>query len=262
MSTLQTLISIVLLIFVLSVIVQAVQELVKSALNTKASVMSNTMTRFMGEHLHLAQLTGALRVRGLGIHALETFDMKAFRELLNGIPFDSSQLRGIVASADSSEERVKDNIAAAFDGALAAFQAAYTRRNKLFAVIISFVLVLLLNANIINLYQQVSVDAVVQQTLVGQAGGLGTSGQAQTGQLDLHQAYSQAQKQIGQSLQDYPILVRTKKYREDFQHPFGAIAGLAVMGMLVSLGAPFWNDVLKSLMGVNNALNTKPKHTP
>jgi hypothetical protein len=29
------------------------------------------------------------------------------------------------------------------------------------------------------------------------------------------------------------------------------------MGILVSLGAPFWNDILKGMMGVNNALNSK-----
>ena len=33
------------------------------------------------------------------------------------------------------------------------------------------------------------------------------------------------------------------------------------MGTLVSLGAPFWNDVLKGMMGVNNALNAGGKKT-
>jgi hypothetical protein len=36
---------------------------------------------------------------------------------------------------------------------------------------------------------------------------------------------------------------------------------LLVMGLLVSLGAPFWNDVLKGVMGVNHALNTGRKKT-
>jgi hypothetical protein len=37
---------------------------------------------------------------------------------------------------------------------------------------------------------------------------------------------------------------------------------LFLMGLLVSLGAPFWNDVLKGMMGVNNALNTNGKKAP
>ena len=32
--------------------------------------------------------------------------------------------------------------------------------------------------------------------------------------------------------------------------------GLVFMITLVSLGAPFWNDVLKGLTGINNKLNT------
>jgi hypothetical protein len=35
------------------------------------------------------------------------------------------------------------------------------------------------------------------------------------------------------------------------------IIGLLVMGGLVPLGAPFWNDVLKGISGLNDALNSK-----
>jgi len=35
------------------------------------------------------------------------------------------------------------------------------------------------------------------------------------------------------------------------------IIGLLLMIGLVSLGAPFWNDVLKSASGANNELNSK-----
>jgi hypothetical protein len=31
---------------------------------------------------------------------------------------------------------------------------------------------------------------------------------------------------------------------------------------LVSLGAPFWNDVLKGISGLNNQLNSPGKGTP
>ncbi len=48
MGTFQSLVSLVLLIFVLSVIVQAIQEFVKSALNTKVGVMEDTVEKFMG----------------------------------------------------------------------------------------------------------------------------------------------------------------------------------------------------------------------
>jgi len=33
------------------------------------------------------------------------------------------------------------------------------------------------------------------------------------------------------------------------------------MGVLVSLGAPFWNDVLKGMMGINGALNANARES-
>ena len=42
---------------------------------------------------------------------------------------------------------------------------------------------------------------------------------------------------------------------------FETVAGLLLMWVMVSLGALFWNDVLKGMMGVNNALNTNGKKT-
>jgi|HubBroStandDraft_1064217.scaffolds.fasta_scaffold51449_3 hypothetical protein len=37
--------------------------------------------------------------------------------------------------------------------------------------------------------------------------------------------------------------------------------GLFIMGALVSLGAPFWSEVLKGATGVNNALNGNAKQS-
>ena len=54
MGTLQTLISLVVLIFVLSVIVQAVQDVLKSFLDTKASTLEGIINQFMGKHLNLS----------------------------------------------------------------------------------------------------------------------------------------------------------------------------------------------------------------
>jgi hypothetical protein len=40
---------------------------------------------------------------------------------------------------------------------------------------------------------------------------------------------------------------------------FPALLGLIVMGGLVSMGAPFWNDILKGFTGLNNTLNSNNK---
>jgi len=223
--------------------------------------MAQTIEKFMGNHLTLAQVENALSVRGLDLATLENFSKVDFRQLLDGIQLQPAQLMGIVTSAPATVARVKDNIAASYEAARAAFQKAYTNHNKLVAVLISFLVVVPLNANLLRLYDQISADQVMQQAIVGkaaaaQAGLLGpnTGGQAQ--QTDLGSVYSHSRDEIAKTLKDYPILIRTSQFKEDFKYPVSEIAGLLLMGLLVSLGAPFWNDVLKGMMGVNNALNS------
>jgi hypothetical protein len=90
---------------------------------------------------------------------------------------------------------------------------------------------------------------------------------------DLAAVYSRNRKTISKDLENYPILVRWHKLensncwvplwwgKNGDTGWFRIIFGLLLMGILVSLGAPFWNDVLKGMMGVNNALNTGGKKT-
>ena len=261
MSTFQTLIALVAVIFALSVIVQAAQEFLKKLLGTKADVMAKTIEKFMGDHLTLPQVTQALNVRGLDLTALETLKAQDFRQLLDGIPFGQEQLQGVVVSGENTVDKVKDNIAASYEAARAAFQKAYTTRNKWFAFGLSLAVVALLNANLIILYRNVSADPAAQQAIVSKIVAL-NSNQSATGennqgqQQDPEAAYISARTKIVQALQVEPILMRTGKYGEDFGAGWlQEIVGLFMMGIAVSLGAPFWNDVLKGMMGVNNALN-------
>lgn len=256
MNTLQTLLSLVLLIYVLSVIVQAVQEVMKAVLATKATVMEQTVIRFMGDRLSLPQVRDALAVRGLNIADLENFNKEDFRHLLDAIPFGEAQLRGLVAIAGASVDQLKDNIAGSYEAARGAFQRAYTKKNKLFVLGISFLVVILLNANLIVLYQKISADQAAQQAIVGQAASFIAQQGKNGSPADVGVAYSNSRNEIYKALQSNPVLLRTLDYPQDFSdHPYAEILGLLFMGILVSLGAPFWNDILKGLMGANNALN-------
>jgi hypothetical protein len=262
MSTFQTMVSLVLLIFVLSVIVQAVQEFLKSVLSTKANVMEQTIDKFMGNLLTLPQVTAALQTRGLNITALEAMDQIDFRHLLDTIPFSPADEAKLAAAFNNTAMKIdeaKDKIAASYEAARATFQNAYTRKNKIIAVVLSLIVVVLLNANIIILYNQVAADQAAQQTIVGHAPTL-SSGSTSADTANLGDAYSKGREQIMSALETNPILLRTKYFPSDFQKgPVMEILGLLVMGLLVSLGAPFWNDVLKGLMGVNNTLNGSKK---
>lgn len=266
MSMFQTLLALVVLIFVLSVIVQALQEVLKSMADAKASTMAETIRKFMGDHLPLAQVQAALQTRGLEITALEHFTKDDFRHLLDGIQLASPQVQGIVVAANATVEQAKDNIAAAYEGAMVAFQKSYTNKNKKCVIGLSFLIVLALNASLIPIYETLAVNQNLSQAISGTAATIISSQKPAQNPAgvssapSLQEVYQANRETITKDLQKYPILLRTLDYPEDFRKgAVNEIAGLLLMGMLVSLGAPFWNDVLKGMMGVNNVLNTSGK---
>ena len=269
MGELQTLLALVVLIYVLCVIVQAVQEVLKAWLNTKADTMRKTIDQFMGSLVDRPSVEQALKNRGLDITALEHFSENDFVKLVSDIPLTQQQqakISTIVNSANATVEQLNQQIAAAYDAALAKFQRSYTRYNKFLALLLSFAVVLGLNGSLIKIYENLSIDQKLSQAIAGTASSVSNASQsgqnecaAQTS--DLAKAYCNSRQTIKADVQNYPILVRTGRYAEDFKEPLPEIGGLLLMGLLVSLGAPFWNDVLKGVNGLNNALNTGGKKT-
>jgi hypothetical protein len=261
MSEFQTLLSLVLLIYILSVFVQAIQELIKKILGTKAAVMRQALERFMGKALSRSDVENALNLRGLNITALENLNKQDFRHLRDGIDFQPAQVQAIVKKAGATIDNLRDNIAGSYEGFRADFQQAYTRRNKIFVLILSFIVVIALNSNLIVLYKLISTDQAARQALVSRTSlppaVPSASGTASQSAADLLAAVENTRTAIAQDLQQYPILLRTGKLpSEHAEHPWVQVFGLVLMGLLVSLGAPFWNDILKGMTGVNNALNT------
>jgi hypothetical protein len=77
-------------------------------------------------------------IRWLDLTALKNLNKEDFRHLLDGIQLEDTQLKGVVASAQATVEQIKDNIAASYEAARASFQQAYTKKNELFMIILSW----------------------------------------------------------------------------------------------------------------------------
>jgi hypothetical protein len=273
MGELQTLLALVVLIYVLCVIVQAVQEIVKAVLDTKAKTMADTIKQFMGDHLDVEKVKQALAKRGLDISALEQFSKDDFRSLLDGIEFGGKELTNISditanTTATTNEQifQLKEHIVASYDGARVKFQQSYAKNNKTWVIVISIAVVFGLNASLIKIYDILSVDQKLSQAIAGTASTVANAGQsnqnagAAQGQ-DLAAVFAKNRQAIQDDLKNYPVLLRTLEYPKDIKDPLSEIGGLLLMGLLVSLGAPFWNDVLKGANGFNNALNSGGKKT-
>lgn len=273
MGTLQTLLALVVLIYVLCVIVQYVQEGVKALLNTKANTMRQVIQGFMGEKLlEPDQVQNALLSRGLdGLAALEHLNKEDFRKLIDVIPFTQEQLQ-LLDTARTSLDQFKDHAEAAYDAAMAKFQRLYAAKNRQWVIGISVAVVLILNANLVRIYEQLAADEIMSQAISGTAGKFTSSENPSVDSKvagtspanDLAKVYNDNRQAIEGNLREYPILVRWNKWANDYKSAATADAlytflGLPAMALLLSLGAPFWNDVLKGVTGVNNALNTRER---
>jgi len=264
--------AVIALIFALSVIVQAIQEFIKDFLQTKPKAIMQALDEFMGDMLNSADVKQALSIRGLDVTALESFSPSDFRDLLDAIPFDQQQqqeMQKLVHGGQALLDKIKDNIAGGYQGALARFQKIYQSKNKQIAAVLSMILVLILNANLIFLYENISADPATQQVIMSKVQTIvsananlnaGTSDDPSAQAKALEKSYQATREQIATVLNTDTMLVRTKRYPDDFSsHWLKTILGLLLMGGLVSLGAPFWNDVLKGATGVNNAFNGNGK---
>jgi hypothetical protein len=263
MNILQTLLALVVLIYVLCVIVQFLQEGVKALLGTKAKTMEKVIETFMGTSLLTPeQVKVALNNRGFEtLAALEQFNKEDFRSLLDTIPFTSDQIKQvpqILGAADASITQFKDHAEASYDAAIAKFQRLYSANNKKWVIGISFVVVLALNASAVKMYEILAIDPAVEQAIAATASSVGQSNQGGGAPQALDP--EKTRQAITRELHDYPILLRTMEYPTDVKNAANDF-GLILMGLLVSLGAPFWNDVLKGMTGVNNALNTGGQKT-
>jgi len=160
-----------------------------------------------------------------------------------------------------------------YDTIMRSFEERYTRSMKSFALAISFVVVVSLNANLFGIYRELSANESKRNLIV-------QSSEQVTSKLREQPAANS--QQINQTLDEW-----AKKSYEDieknvslytalgFEGPqwileipqrarkagasgvIETIIGWAVMTMLLSVGAPFWQDTLEALFGLKNLLRKK-----
>ncbi len=143
----------------------------------------------------------------------------------------------------------------------------YARSMKTVAIVISFVVVVTLNANLFAIYRQISGDQVMRDALVASADDV-------LKKLEEQKPPDQQIGDVKQALQEVKANVslytdfgfkgpqwisdawKTREGATLYQM-FEALLGWIVMTTLLSVGAPFWQDTLESLFGLKNMLRQK-----
>ena len=290
----------------LSLIVQAVQQIMKQILDLKSNYMrfqilamfgspqkDDKESRFFGMSRITTMMEGADPraeeiVRELET-AVKTFGYKDL-DLLERMPVDDLhkivQRLPMFSKAKDELKRVQLEIDTWFEFTKKAFQDLYERRMRLWTVLIGAVTVIVLNANVFEIYREFSTDKVLRDAAVAWAGRVVS---APTDSI-LHRlpavggdsskvkpmSDQQIKKEIEKQLGDIQAVIhangfqvlRWRQAQRDafltgwlsgdwFKNIGKSFLGWLGMTLLVSLGAPFWYDFLKTVVGFKDSLRNK-----
>ena len=166
-----------------------------------------------------------------------------------------------VSSAQNSLDRLRNNIAVGYDNAMDRLAGSYQRRLKGVSFLVGLLLSLTLNADSIFVSNVLWHDTAIRQETVGLASNLALNNGAQ----DLS------------NMKLFPLLENIKSADEALRplplgwqaEPPGALNGLWILkktlgifltALALTLGAPFWFDVLSKLINLRGT-GRKPERT-
>ena len=277
LKTLDTVIAMVIVLLILSLVVQSIQSIVKKWLRLKSRSLLNSLEDLF-KYIDAEALTKK-PASALVTEIKEEFSKLGRVSLFKRPMIDSIAKEDLVKILGKKNlDALSDEVEKWYDTAMQGFEERYTRHMKSIAICISIVVVVFFNANFFQVYRKISNNDVLRNSLIEKEAEV--QKQLNTVQPNPQEAtVEQLKREINelQAAMDQtinlglePIKLRDLKDfasgQGDWSGPLGGrwfiqvlqvLSGWAVMVMLLSVGAPFWQDALESLFGVKNLLRKK-----
>lgn len=201
---------------------------------------------------------------------------QALRKLQKKLAPLSNDLKAVIALPQKLSQ-ILAKVETWYDTIMQSFDERYTRNMKSFSMAISFAVVALLNANLFDIYREISANES-KRNLIVQSGEQISSRlrelpAADSGQINqtIQNWSKKSFEEIDQDVSLYTALgfsgprwivdVWKNPHWPTAQKTFETIAGWLITTMLLSVGAPFWQDALGSLFGLKNFLRKKDPAT-
>jgi hypothetical protein len=191
---------------------------------------------------------------GLAVAAL-TKGGDTLRDLARGVADFDRTVNQLLASLTKAEQW--------FDTVMQSFEERYARGMKTWGVVISLAVVILLNANFFDVYKNIASSDTLRGNIMGMSDAVTKRYQESLAKGDT--ATAENLKQLSQNIVNdvssnaslYTGLGFTPIWQSPPRGFFHSLIGWIIMTMLLSVGAPFWQDTLESLFGLKNVLRKK-----
>ena len=169
-------------------------------------------------------------------------------------------LRTLAEQAGDDVNALRENVETWFNGSMDRVSGTYKRRTQRIIFALGFILTVLLNINTITIARRLSTDATMRSVIVAQAEGFASRPDALNTNL----------KQNKQELEGLGLPLGWQNgidfinplYNENFNwwdHTLLPILGWLLTAAAISLGAPFWFDLLNKFMVIRATVKPHEK---
>jgi hypothetical protein len=280
LKTLDTVIAMIIVILILSLIVQSIQSVIKKWFKLKSrSILDSLHDLF--EYAQLKEMSAkqaAKSAEKLVEQVKEELKLLGRVSLIRkNAMVDSIAKEDLMKILDRIDSTgLKDKVDQWYETVMQGFEERYTRHMKTVAICISIGVVIFLNANFFTVYKNISTNDVLRNALIDKREDIEQRlNQGQTGATasgDDQEQLKQELAKLHQAIDETVSLGFTPLKRQQitsffdtsvvypdgrFAHAIKVLGGWAIMVMLLSVGAPFWQDALESLFGIKNLLRKK-----
>lgn len=199
---------------------------------------------------------------------------QALRKLQKRLAPLSDELKAVIALPQRLSQ-IPGKVEVWYDTIMRGFDERYTRSMKNFSLAISFAVVTLLNANLFDIYRGISANEskrnLIAQSSERIASRLREQQAANSQQINqtLDDWSKQSYEEIEKNVSLYTALGFTgpRWIVDAWKNPqwptaqkiVETVAGWLISTLLLSAGAPFWQDTLESLFGLKNFLRKKDR---
>jgi len=186
----------------------------------------------------------------------------SIRKAVAALPEDSTTRKTVSILLDESQDnltRLEQNIEGWFNGAMDRVSGWYKQRTQVIVLAIAAALVLIANADTIQIASALANNSALREALVAQAKAYAEVNKTgpETGAVQPEEVG----KNIGE-IRKLGIPLGWRAAPADLGDWLNKLAGLGLSAFAVSLGAPFWFDLLNRFMTIRaggKSPNEKPK---
>jgi hypothetical protein len=287
LKALDTAIAMIIVLLVLSLVVQSIQSVIKKWFKMKSRSVLDSLT----DLLNYVDRAGETRSAEKLVEEIQGELKKLGRVslIMKNPVVDSITKDDLMKLLDRiNASSLKGSVEVWYDTVMQSFEERYLRHMKSVAIVISVVVVIFLNANFFQIYTNISTNDVLRNAIIAKQSEIQDRLRLQPANQpagtqtpdEVEQQLKGELKQLQETLDESTTFgLQPFKWSQvkDFFAGTGpwtghtnerltylvkALSGWAIMIMLLSVGAPFWQDALESLFGVKTLLQKKAATRP